>query len=170
MLYDDFSLFSQDQEQLISLKEAFDYIEGFVIINRTGLLNNWRLSFNPMDPVQASRFKSDGKTLYCLELAKYFDPEVAESVNQEIGRLLGKISYISSTLFLSEVSLLEFLDRVHISELKLRERGLWEVPHPWLNLLVPKSEISGFAREVFGNILKDTSNGPILIYPVNKSK
>lgn len=64
---------------------------------------------------------------------------------------------------------MEFLDRVHVSELKLKEKGLWEVPHPWLNLLVPKTGIQKFAQEVFGNILKDTSNGPVLIYPVNKS-
>lgn len=65
---------------------------------------------------------------------------------------------------------MNFLDRVHISEMKLREEGLWEVPHPWLNLLIPKSKIHEFAREVFGNILTDTSHGPILIYPLNKSK
>jgi cytokinin dehydrogenase len=77
---------------------------------------------------------------------------------------------MASTLFLTEVSYLEFLDRVHVSEVKLRSKGLWEVPHPWLNLLIPKSKINDFADEVFGNILTDTSNGPILIYPVNKSK
>lgn len=57
-----------------------------------------------------------------------------------------------------------------MSEIKLREKGLWEVPHPWLNLIVPRSSIHEFAREVFNNIVKDTSNGPILIYPVNKSR
>jgi cytokinin dehydrogenase len=77
---------------------------------------------------------------------------------------------MASTLFLTEVSYLEFLVRVHVSEVKLRSKGLWEVPHPWLNLLIPKSKINDFADEVFGNILTDTSNGPILIYPVNKSK
>ncbi|PKI42833.1 hypothetical protein CRG98_036631 [Punica granatum] len=170
VLYHDFALFSKDQEHLISLEKTFDYVEGFVMINRTGLLNRWRSSFIPKDPVQASRFTSEGKTLYCLELAKYFDPEESELVNQEVERLLSKLSYISSTLFLSEVSLLEFLDRVHISALKLREKGLWEVPHPWLNFLVPASQIKEFAGEVFGNILTDGINGPILIYPVNKSK
>jgi len=71
---------------------------------------------------------------------------------------------------MSEVSLVEFLDRVHLSEMKLRAKGLWDVPHPWLNLLVPKRKIGDFAKEVFGNILTDYSNGPILIYPLNKSK
>ena len=82
VLYSDFTEFTRDQERLISEENAFDYIEGFVIINRTGLLNNWRSSFNPQDPVQASHFKSDGKTLFCLELAKYFNFEQIDIVNQ----------------------------------------------------------------------------------------
>lgn len=168
MLYSDFSIFCQDQEHLISSENSFDYVEGFVIINRTGLLNNWRSSFNPKDPLQASQFHSEGKTLYCLEIAKYFNPEENSIINQKIDRLLSELNYILSTLFLSEVSYVEFLDRVHVSEMKLREIGLWEVPHPWLNLLIPKSRIHVFAQEVFGNILTDTSNGPVLIYPVNK--
>lgn len=84
--------------------------------------------------------------------------------------LLSKLDYIPSTVFLSDVSYVEFLDRVHVSEINLRAKGLWEVPHPWLNLLIPKSRIHDFGKEVFGKILTDTSNGPILIYPVNKSR
>ncbi|KAL2952632.1 hypothetical protein AAZX31_19G122100 [Glycine max] len=170
VLYSEFSTFTMDQEYLISLNNTFDYIEGFVIINRTGILNNWRSSFDPKNPLQASQFSSDGKTLYCLEMAKYFNPDEAEAMNQSVDQLLSKLSYIPSTLFLSEVSYVEFLDRVHVSENKLRAQGLWEVPHPWLNLLIPRSEIHDFAEEVFGNILKDTSNGPILIYPVNQTR
>ncbi|EEF27923.1 gulonolactone oxidase, putative [Ricinus communis] len=170
VLYAEFSKFSNDQEHLIASENSFDYIEGFVIINRTGLLNNWRSSFNPKDPLQASQFISDGRTLYCLEIAKYFNPEDFDIMNQKTEDLLSGLSYIPSTLFLSEVSYVEFLDRVHVSEMKLRAEGLWEVPHPWMNLLIPKSNISAFAKEVFGNILTDSSNGPILIYPVNQSK
>lgn len=82
VLYSDFSIFSKDQEFLISSDNSFDYIEGFVIINRTGLVNSWRSSFNPKDPVQASQFKSEGKVLFCLEVAKYFNPENSRSINQ----------------------------------------------------------------------------------------
>lgn len=170
VLYSDFATFTRDQEHLISVEKTFDYVEGFVIINRTGLLNNWRSSFNPQDPVQARHFKSDGKTLFCLELAKYFKQDENDVVHQEIENLLSQLGYITSTLFLSDVTYVEFLDRVHVSEVKLRSKGLWEVPHPWLNLFIPGSKIHNFADEVFGNILTETSNGPILIYPVNKSK
>lgn len=89
---------------------------------------------------------------------------------QEIDGLLSGLNYIQSTLFQSEVTYVDFLDRVYVSEQMLREKGLWEVPHPWLNLLIPRSSIPAFAEEVFGNILKDTSNGPVLIYPVNQSR
>lgn len=88
---------------------------------------------------------------------------------QIIKILLSKLQYIPSTLFTSEVSFVNFLERVHLSEIKLREKGLWEVPHPWINLLIPKSKIHEFAEEVFGNILTDNINGPILMYPVNKT-
>ncbi|KAJ9184927.1 hypothetical protein P3X46_004612 [Hevea brasiliensis] len=170
VLYSEFSKFSRDQEHLMSSENSFDYIEGFVIINRTGLLNNWRSSFSPKDPLQASQFISEGRTFYCMEIAKYFNSDESDLVNQKIEDLLSELSYIPSTLFMSEVSYAEFLDRVHVSEIKLRAKGLWEVSHPWLNLLVPKSKVSEFALEVFGNILTDSSNGPILMYPVNKSK
>ncbi|CAN6979121.1 unnamed protein product [Brassica rapa subsp. trilocularis] len=173
VLYLDFAAFARDQERLISSDDdKFDYIEGFVIINRTGLLDSWRLSFTPEDPIEASKFKSDGRNLYCLEVAKYFklDQDKKDVMNQEVKESLSELSYISSTLFSSEVTYQEFLDRVHVSEMKLRSKGQWEVPHPWLNLLVPRSRVNEFANGVFGNILTDTSNGPVIVYPVNKSK
>ncbi|XP_073004648.1 cytokinin dehydrogenase 9-like [Typha latifolia] len=170
VLYSDFTNFTEDQEMLISLKKTFDYIEGFAIINRTGLLNNWRSSFKPQDPAQAGRFDSDGRTLFCLEMTKNFNPEETHIMEQEVEELLSRLRYIPSTMFQSEVTYTEFLNRVHVSEMKLRSEGLWEIPHPWLNLLIPRSRIHDFAREVFGKILTDSSNGPILLYPVNKSK
>ncbi|CAN1256171.1 Cytokinin dehydrogenase 1 [Linum perenne] len=171
LLYSDFSKFSSDQERLISLEESFDYVEGFVVINRTGLLNNWRSSFHPKDPVRADQFVSDGKTLYCLEVAKYYNlQDESDTIDMRIQDLLSDLQFIPSTLFVSEVTYLEFLDRVYVSEINLREKGMWEVPHPWLSLLIPRSKMVEFANEVFGNILTGGSNGPILIYPLNQSR
>jgi len=82
VLYSDFESFTEDQEMLIMAENSFDYIEGFVIINRTGILNNWRASFKPQDPVQASHFQSDGRVLYCLELTKNFNSDDADIMEQ----------------------------------------------------------------------------------------
>nr|ALS05394.1 cytokinin oxidase/dehydrogenase 8 [Lotus japonicus] len=161
VLYADFTAFTRDQEQLIFSQKAFDYIEGFVIINRTGLLNNWRLSFNPQDPVEASLLSRTGQILQSgRKLCS----------KSEVEKHLTHLNYIPSTLFQTEVTYVDFLDRVHITEVKLRSKGLWDIPHPWLNLFIPQSKIQKFAKEVFGNIVRETSNGPVLIYPVNKSK
>ncbi|CAI9764729.1 unnamed protein product [Fraxinus pennsylvanica] len=168
VLYSDFDTFARDQERLISAENTFDYVEGLVIVNKTGLIHNWRSSFNPQDPAKASRFISDRRTLFCLELTKNFNPENADKIEQEIATILSELNYIASTLFMSEVQYIEFLDRVHSAERKLRSKGLWDLPHPWLNLLVPKSKIHNFAEVVFGNILRDTNNGPVLVYPMNK--
>ncbi|KAL7230136.1 hypothetical protein ACSBR2_008631 [Camellia fascicularis] len=106
-----------DYLHLTVVENTFNYIEGFVIINKTGLLINSRSSFNPQDPVQANQFQSDGRTLYCLELAKNINLEKDDIIYREIENL-SQLSYISSTLFILEVSYVEFLDRVHVSEIK----------------------------------------------------
>ncbi|KMZ56911.1 UDP-N-acetylmuramate dehydrogenase, Cytokinin dehydrogenase [Zostera marina] len=175
VLYSEFSTFAKDQEMLIASTggangSGFDYMEGFVIKNRKGILNTWRSFLNPKDPVQASQYESDGKTLFCLELTKYLYPgSDSDADSQQIDDILSKLRYIPSTMFQSEVSYFDFLNRVHPAEIKLREKGLWDVPHPWLNLLVPSSYVHFFADEVFGNILTDSTNGPIIIYPVNRA-
>lgn len=84
ILYSDFSTFTKDQELLISSEKTFDYIEGSVIINKTGILNTWRSSFHPQNRLQASHFSSDGRILFCLELTKNFDPDETDITNQVI--------------------------------------------------------------------------------------
>ncbi|GAA0175718.1 oxidase [Lithospermum erythrorhizon] len=145
VLYTDVGVFIKDQEHLISAKRTFDYIEGFVIVNQTG-------------------------TFFVLEVAKYFNPDTADSISQEIQSILSELSYIPSTLSELEQSYLEFLDRVHRTELELQQLGLWDIPHAWLNLLIPGNKIQSFVEGVFGKIINNTNNDPVLIYPVNKSK
>jgi len=89
---------------------------------------------------------------------------------QEIQGLLKKLHFLSTSVFTSDLPYVDFLDRVHKAELKLRSKGLWDVPHPWLNLFVPKSRIGDFDKGVFKGILGNKTSGPILIYPMNKSK
>lgn len=175
VLYSDFSAFTRDQEFLISLhgkpaSERFDYVEGFVIVEE-GLINNWRSSFfSPSNPITFSSLKADGGVIYCLEITKnYHEGDDERTVDQEIEGLLEKLDFIETSLFTTDVTYVDFLDRVHKGELKLRSKGLWEVPHPWLNLFVPKSRIADFDKGVFKGILGNTSTGPNLIYPMNSN-
>ncbi|KAJ0087020.1 hypothetical protein Patl1_09215 [Pistacia atlantica] len=175
VLYSNFSSFTKDQEYLISLHEQpaskkFDYVEGFVIVDE-GLINNWRSSFfSPRNPVKISSLNADGGVLYCLEITKNYDESTADSVDQEVDALLKKLDFLPTSVFTTDLLYVDFLDRVHKAELKLRSKGLWDVPHPWLNLFVPKSRISDFDKGVFKGILGNKTSGPILIYPMNNNK
>ncbi|CAM8938414.1 unnamed protein product [Rhodiola kirilowii] len=176
VLYSNFSAFTQDQEYLISLhgkpsSQKFDYVEGFVIVDE-GLINNWRSSFfSPRNPVKISSLgRGNGGVLYCLEITKNYDESNADSVDQEVEDLLGELHYTPATEFTTDLPYIDFLDRVHKAELKLRAKGLWDVPHPWLNLFIPKSKIAEFDKGVFKGILGNKTSGPILIYPMNKNK
>ncbi|KAK1427288.1 hypothetical protein QVD17_15971 [Tagetes erecta] len=176
VLYSNFTSFTHDQEYLVSLhgqpsSQKFDYVEGFVIVDG-GLINNWRSSFfSPSNPVKISSISSGGSILYCLEITKnYYHHSDPESVNQEVEALLEKLNFIPASVFTTDIPYIDFLDRVHKAELKLRSKGLWDVPHPWLNLFVPKSRIADFDKGVFKGILGNKTSGPILIYPMNKNK
>nr|BAM74648.1 cytokinin oxidase/dehydrogenase [Torenia fournieri] len=176
VLYSNFTAFTEDQEYLISLhgqSEMFDYVEGFVIVDE-GLINNWRSSFfSPRNPVKVSSLKSDdeGGVLYCLEVTKNYHESNADFIDQEVDALLKKLNFIPSSVFTTDLPYVDFLDRVHKAELKLRAKNLWDVPHPWLNLFVPKSRIHDFDKGVFKGILgNNKTSGPILIYPMNKNK
>ncbi|CAI9116818.1 OLC1v1018079C3 [Oldenlandia corymbosa var. corymbosa] len=178
VLYSNFSAFTHDQEYLISLhghqdSQKFDYVEGFVIVDE-GLINNWRSSFfSPKNPVKISSLNVNGdggSVLYCLEVTKNYRESDADTIDQEVEALLKKLHFIPNTVFTTDLPYVDFLDRVHKAELKLRSKGLWEVPHPWLNLFVPKSQIAEFDRGVFKGILGNKASGPILIYPMNKNK
>ncbi|XP_047326884.1 cytokinin dehydrogenase 5-like [Impatiens glandulifera] len=175
VLYSDFSVFTHDQEYLISLEsnyKKFDYVEGFVIVDQT-VINNWRSSFfsssNSFDIISI-KAKANVGVLYCLELTKNYNDNDIDIVDQEVDELMKKLNFIPDTIFTMELDYIDFLDRVHKSELKLRSMGLWDVPHPWLNIFVPKSKIGDFDNGVFKGILGNNSNGPILIYPMNKDK
>lgn len=89
VLYSNFSVFTHDQEYLISLHDQpnslkFDYVEGFVIVDE-GLINNWRSSFfSPSNPIKISSIvASGGNVLYCLEITKnYYHHSDLESIDQ----------------------------------------------------------------------------------------
>ncbi|XP_072988160.1 cytokinin dehydrogenase 5 [Typha latifolia] len=181
VLYSNFTAFTKDQEHLISLHGAahqsqrFDYVEGFVIVDE-GLINNWRSSFfSPRNPVKISSLgdnnnNNNGGIFYCLEMTRNYDESTAGSIDQEVEALLKELEFIPTSVFTTDLPYVDFLDRVHKAELKLRAKGLWEVAHPWLNLFVPASQIADFDRGVFAGILGNKTTGPILIYPMNKHK
>uniref|UniRef100_A0A1D1YMI4 cytokinin dehydrogenase n=1 Tax=Anthurium amnicola TaxID=1678845 RepID=A0A1D1YMI4_9ARAE len=181
MVYTDFAAFTKDQEYLISLdgrevpwkrKRGFDYVEGSVFLVYSPS-SNWRSSFfSTVDSERIRSLAARHGAVYCLEGAMYYGHASAPSVEQDVQTLLEDLSFVPGFAFTNDVSYMRFLNRVREGELKLRSKGLWDVPHPWLNVFVPKSRILDFGAGVFKGVLNDSlhSMGPILIYPLNRDK
>ena len=90
---------------------------------------------------------------------------------QKLERLLEELNFVPGFAFVRDVSYVEFLDRVGREEQKLRAAGAWDVPHPWLNLFVPRSRILDFDAGVFRGILRDAKPaGPVPMYPMNRDR
>uniref|UniRef100_A0A0E0PZE4 cytokinin dehydrogenase n=1 Tax=Oryza rufipogon TaxID=4529 RepID=A0A0E0PZE4_ORYRU len=173
--YSDVHPFTTDQELLISKwasGSGFDYVEGQVQLNRT-LTQGRRSSsfFSATDLARLTGLAIDtgSVAIYYIEGAMYYDDNTAASVDQKLDALLEELSFVRGFVFVRDASYVEFLDRVGREEQNLRSAGAWDVPHPWLNLFVPRSRILHFDAAVFKGILRNANPvGLILMYPMNK--
>ncbi|KAI9123228.1 hypothetical protein K1719_006117 [Acacia pycnantha] len=163
-----------NQEKLISMNESVEttmpnYVEGSLLLNQSSM----DLSFYPeADRPRITSLVQQNGIVYVLELAKYYTNDSQARVDQEVEEMLSGLKFLSSFKFEKDVSYEEFLDRVHSVELVLRPQGLWDIPHPWLNMFVPKSRIMDFHDGVFKGILLNQTlpSGLVLVYPMNHNK
>ncbi|XP_062178439.1 cytokinin dehydrogenase 10-like [Phragmites australis] len=177
LAYSDVHSFTSDQELLISKRASgsgFDYVEGQVQLNRTLTEGRRSSSFflaSELDRLARLVLETRSEAIYYIEGAMYYDHDTANSVDQKLDKLLGELSFVPGLAFVRDVPYVQFLDRVGLEEENLRSAGIWDVPHPWLNLFVPRSRILDFDAGVFKGILKDAKPvGLILMYPINKDR
>lgn len=83
---------------------------------------------------------------------------------------MARFGFIEKLNFQLDLSYVEFLLRVKRAEEHAKASGIWDAPHPWLNMFVSKSDIFDFDRLVFKNILNEGVGGPMLIYPLLREK
>ncbi|KAL1552306.1 Cytokinin dehydrogenase 7 [Salvia divinorum] len=175
VVYTRFSDFTRDSESLVTRPDgdSFDYVEGFVFVNSDDLVNGW-----PSVPLDRyASFDSGrvsalaGPVLYCLEAALHYKSEDSPStVDTRLERLMGGLTFEKGLRFAADVGYVEFLLRVKQVEEEAKAKGIWAAPHPWLNLFVSKRDICDFDRVVFKDILKHGIGGPMLVYPLRRSK
>ncbi|KAL9249458.1 Cytokinin dehydrogenase 7-like protein [Drosera capensis] len=176
LVYGIFDEFTRDAEFLVTRPEnspSFDYVEGFVFVNSDDPVNGW-----PSVPLDASqRFDprhtppAAGSVLYCLEVALHYRHRDSRSaVDEVVEGLLGGLSNLPDLRFEADLSYKDFLLRVKKVEEEAKANGIWDAPHPWLNIFVSKADIADFDRTVFKKMLMDGIGGPMLVYPLLRSK
>nr|GLL47014.1 cytokinin dehydrogenase 7-like [Ipomoea trifida] len=173
VVYSTFEDFTQDAESLVTRDESFDYVEGFVFVNSDDPVNGWSSvplnSDHQLNPTYLP--KDAGPVLYCLEMALHYkNSDHPSMINKKVERLVGGLRYCKKLRFEVDVSYMNFLLRVKRVEEHARANGTWDTPHPWLNLFISKKNIASFDRVVFKKMLKNGIGGPMLIYPMLRSK
>uniref|UniRef100_A0A1D1ZM00 cytokinin dehydrogenase n=1 Tax=Anthurium amnicola TaxID=1678845 RepID=A0A1D1ZM00_9ARAE len=179
VVYAEFGKYAEDAEWLVSGAAAeagstFDYVEGFAFVNGDDPVNGW--DSVPLEPGQ--RFDpalvppGAGPVLYSLEVALHYDISHApDAVDKRAEGMLGRLRHVRGLEFRADLSYVGFLSRVKRAEAAAKAGGIWDgAPHPWLNLLVSKADIADFDLQVFKGILRHGIGGPMLVYPLLKSK
>ena len=87
-----------------------------------------------------------------------------------MGQTMQQLKYVRGLEFTADVGYVEFLSRVNHVEEEARRNGSWAAPHPWLNLFISARDIAHFDRAVLNGMLADGIDGPMLVYPMLKSK
>ncbi|CAO2816630.1 unnamed protein product [Amaranthus hypochondriacus] len=175
LVYAEFDDFTRDSEFMVSQpqEDSFDYVEGFVFVNSDDPVNGWPSVTLDSDQWFNPDFlpPGSGSVLYCLELGFHIHQNQHPSqVNSKVESLIERLSFVRGLQFQVDVSYMEFLLRVKKAEQQATASGIWEAPHPWLNLFVSKRDIADFDRTVFKKLLNGGIGGPMLVYPLLRSR
>ena len=139
--YSDLATMTSDQEMVID-DGRFDYVEGFAEPGASG----WT---------------------YKIELVKYF----AAGAPPGDAALTGDLAFDEGTLAVVDQDYFSFANRVGALVPLLKMFGIWDLPHPWIDMFVPGDA----AVDFISGVLAETSPAdvgplPILIYPFKRAK
>ncbi|MGH8774145.1 MAG: FAD-binding protein [Jiangellaceae bacterium] len=139
--YRDLATFTADQRQLVA-DGRFDYVEGQAVPDPAG---GWS---------------------FLLEAASYFSPPAAP----DDAELLAGLRYEPGTEQISDQSYFDFQNRLAPTVEFLKSIGVWFLPHPWLNLFLPGSDVDGYVAGALGEVTPADVNGPVLLYPFRPAR
>jgi hypothetical protein len=138
--YSSLPVFLSDLEKLTD-DRRFDTLQGFAVPNGAG---GW---------------------LYQLETTKYFSP----GNEPDNASLLSGRNFNPGTQSTQDMTYFDYMNRLAPLVAFLRLIGVWDLPHPWVNLFVPAANAEILIGETLANLtLDDVGQGPILIYPFNR--
>ena len=118
------------------------------------------------DTVQGSAVPDGvGGWLFQLESTKYFSP----GNEPDDAALLSGLSFNPGTQSVQDMTFFDYLNRLAPLVAFLRQIGVWDFPHPWVNLFVPAANAETLIGETLDNLtVDDVGQGPILINPFNR--
>jgi FAD/FMN-containing dehydrogenase len=139
--YHDLDTFLTDQRRLVT-ERRFAYVEGQVTADDSGAY-----------------------TGYVLEAAAYGPPAGPEP---DDAALLAGLGYDPSGMTVEDLGYHDFLNRLAAGVEQLKQAGLWDYAHPWLNVLLPGDRAAELATSVLSGLGPEDvgPGGVVLLYPL----
>ncbi|MCE7986717.1 MAG: FAD-binding protein [Caldilinea sp. CFX5] len=104
-----------------------------------------------------------GPWLYCIETVKFLDQPADLSTTAP-----KRQAWLPGGYFAYDLPYLAYIDRLGPVEEMLKQLGLWQLPHPMLDVIIPGSKAQGFVRETLAALSPAEVAGPVLIYPYQR--
>ena len=116
------------------------------------------------DALQAGAEPGEGGYTFYIEAAKDFEP----GAEPDDADLLAGLGFVGDVA-IQDMTQFEYLNRLQPVIEFLQQIGVWEFPHPWLDLFVPFAAAEGFIDSTLADLDPADVNGPILINPHRRS-
>lgn len=157
-LYTDFAVFLDEMNLLID-EGDYECIQGFA------LGNDAQSIVGHIGPAAANfSLPTDaGPWLYCIETVKFLDQPVDPATTAP-----KRQQWLPGGYFVFDLPYLAYIDRLGPVEEMLKQLGLWQLPHPMLDVLVPSAQAPVFLRESLAALNPAEVAGPVLIYPYQR--
>ena len=119
------------------------------------------------DTVQGSAVPDGaGSWLFQLETTKYFSP----GNEPDDAALLSGLFFNPGTQSAQDMTYFDYLNRLAPLVAFLRQIGVWDFPHPWVNLFVPAANAETLIGDTLAHLtVDDVGQGPILINPFRRA-
>lgn len=160
MLYADFDTFFETLNRRLD-EAACDAIQGFA------LGNDAQSIAAHLGPAAAgfTAPTGSGPWIYCIETVTFLDQPAAPETTAPAGQ-----NWLPGGHFVSDLPYLSYIDRLGPAEEQLRALGLWQLPHPMLDLILPDSQARAFLVEMLASLAPAEVAGPVLVYPYERKQ
>lgn len=157
-LYSDFDVFFRTLNALVDEAE-YECVQGFA------LGNDPQSIVGHLGPAAAAFAApaGSGRWVYCIEAVKLLD-EAADLESTAPRRR----DWLPGGHFALDLPYLAYIDRLAPLEPRLSELGLWQLPHPMLDLILPGSQAHAFLTGMLASLDPAEVAGPVLVYPYQR--
>ena len=154
-LYGDFDTFFATLNALVDEAE-YDGVQGFALGNDPQSI----VGHLGPDAVAFAAPPGTGPWVFCIEAVRLLDEGHDLTATAPRRR-----DWLPGGHFPLDLPYLGYVDRLAPTEEALTALGLWQLPHPMLDLILPGSQARAFVRAMLDTVEPADVAGPVLVYP-----